>query len=115
MLEWRDEVRRQLDGLRLDPARENEIVDELARHLEDRYREFQAAGLTEDQAYAAALRELTESGLLSRRMSMATRFQDRPPLPGSAPGGVPLIELVSYNLPLLRLKRLDPVAGLRLE
>ena len=50
MLEWPDEVRRQLDGLRLDPARENEIVDELAQHLEDRYREFQAAGLTEDQA-----------------------------------------------------------------
>lgn len=61
MPDWKSEVRSRLRGLRLDPAREAEIVEELTQHLEDRYEELVAGGAGEDEAYGAALRELDEN------------------------------------------------------
>jgi hypothetical protein len=37
MPEWKPEILRRLALLRLSPAREAEISDELGQHLEDRY------------------------------------------------------------------------------
>ena len=42
MPEWSAEIRRRLEGLRIDPAREASIVEELSQHLEDRYEELVA-------------------------------------------------------------------------
>ena len=47
MPEWKDAIRNQLAGLKLAPAREAEIVEELAQHAEDRYRELRSDGATE--------------------------------------------------------------------
>jgi putative ABC transport system permease protein len=58
MSDWAREIRRRLEGLALDAHRETEIVEELAQHLEDRYRELRARGGREDEARAAALAEL---------------------------------------------------------
>jgi hypothetical protein len=40
--EWKLEIRKRLAGLKLEPTRESEIVDELSQHLEDRYQELRA-------------------------------------------------------------------------
>jgi replication fork clamp-binding protein CrfC len=40
MPDWKHEVRKRLADLNLEPVREQEIVEELSEHLEDRYREL---------------------------------------------------------------------------
>jgi hypothetical protein len=44
MRDWSREVLRRLASLNLPPAREAEIVEEVAQHLEDRYQELVAGG-----------------------------------------------------------------------
>ena len=50
MRDWSGEVLRRLASLNLPPAREAEIAEEVAQHLEDRYQELVAGGATEDEA-----------------------------------------------------------------
>jgi predicted permease len=68
MPNWKSEVLRRLAPLKLAPAREAEIADELAQHLDDRYEEFLANGLSEDCASRAALEELRGEDLLARSL-----------------------------------------------
>jgi len=68
MPEWKQEIRRRLAGLKLEPTREAEIVEELAQHLDDRYLELLSSGATEEQTYRAALAELSENELLAREL-----------------------------------------------
>jgi len=63
MRDWRGELRQRLSGLRLEPAREAEIVEELSVHLEDRHRELTAEGASEDEAHRLALAELRDDQL----------------------------------------------------
>src|SRR5260370_7880336 len=65
MPEWRPEILRRLAALRLSPAREGEIAEEIAQHLDDRYQELLAAGLSADSAFRAALDEWNGEGLLA--------------------------------------------------
>ena len=51
---WKDEIAPRLSGLKLAPAREAEIVEELS-HLEDRYRELLGAGVLEAEAMRMTL------------------------------------------------------------
>jgi putative ABC transport system permease protein len=55
MPDWRNELRARLSSLRLSPAREAEIIQELEQHLDDRYAEYTAAGESPAAAYAKAL------------------------------------------------------------
>ena len=66
MLDWRKEIRQQLAALQLEPAREAEIVEELSQHLEDRYAELRDRGATKEEAYRAALVELSDMRELRR-------------------------------------------------
>ena len=50
MPDWGQHIRPRLSALRLSPAREAEIVDELAQHLEERWREWLAGGASETEA-----------------------------------------------------------------
>ncbi|HLW78508.1 MAG TPA: ABC transporter permease, partial [Terriglobia bacterium] len=68
MPEWKKEIEARLAGLNLAPARELEIADELAAHLEDRYQELRAGGVTEADAYRAALAELRDHRALEREL-----------------------------------------------
>lgn len=47
---WAREVRTRLSSLRLSPAREADIVDELSHHLDERWRELMAGGGLPDEA-----------------------------------------------------------------
>ena len=67
--DWAQNVRPRLSSLRLSPTRENEIVEELSQHLEDRWRELVAGGASEDDATRLALAEFREGNLLAQYMA----------------------------------------------
>src|SRR2546422_8887769 len=73
MPNWSTEIRRRLTGVNLAPAREAEIVDELSRHLQDRYEELRAGGATDREATQGALLELDDQDLLSRELADVER------------------------------------------
>jgi MacB-like periplasmic core domain len=78
--EWKDEIRRRLEGLQFEPAREAEIVEELSQHMEDHYRESLLSGATPEEAARAALAELAESGLLERELQVVERLVSQEPV-----------------------------------
>jgi predicted permease len=73
MPDWSEPIRQQLAGLNLAPAREAEIVEELAQHAEDRYRELLSGGATEAEAHCAALDEMGGHELLARGLRAVER------------------------------------------
>lgn len=73
MPEWKNEIRNRLTGLKLDPAREAEIVAELSQHLEDRHQELLSIGQTEEEASRAALAELSEGRRLQQELRRVER------------------------------------------
>jgi hypothetical protein len=73
MPDWKEEIRSRLSGLKLAPTREAEIIEELAQHLDDRYEQSLGGGATEEEAYRAALLELTESDLLAQELRRVER------------------------------------------
>src|SRR5262245_12509838 len=74
MPEWKQEIRQRLASLQLDPAREAEIVEELAQHLDDRYAELRAGGATQEEAHRDALAGLSEGELLARELRQVERY-----------------------------------------
>src|SRR4030095_1757796 len=68
MPDWKEIVRQHLAPLKLPPAREAEIVEELTQHLQDLYGELRAGGATEAEAHRAALAELSDSKLVTREL-----------------------------------------------
>src|SRR5262249_46737808 len=65
---WKEEISGRLAGLKLDPAREAEIVEELSQHLEDLYRESLVSGAMEEEAARTALAELSERDQLQQEL-----------------------------------------------
>jgi putative ABC transport system permease protein len=76
MPEWKQEIRRRLANLKLDPAHEAAIVDELEQHLDDYYAAALAGGATEAEAYQQSLAELQSSEELWREL----RHSEQQPL-----------------------------------
>ena len=68
MPEWKPEILRRLAPLKLSPAREGEISEEIAQHLEDRYHELLVTGQSEDAAFRTAIDELKGEDLLARSL-----------------------------------------------
>lgn len=50
MRDWRALVRARLALLSLNPADELAVADEIAQHLEDRFEQCRAEGLTDEEA-----------------------------------------------------------------
>jgi hypothetical protein len=90
MLDWKDEIRRRLSELKLEPAREAEIVEELAQHLEDVYQRSIARGLSEHESARIALSELASSDLLPTELKRVHKPFNEAPVPGG-PGRSNLI------------------------
>ena len=68
MPEWTEYLRPRLAALRLDPAREAEIIEELSQHLDERYEELRAGGATDAEARRLAIEELSEADALAKDM-----------------------------------------------
>ncbi len=73
MPDWNQAIRQQLSDLNLPPAREAEIVEELAQHAEDRYRELQSGGATDADARRIALDELGGHQMLASELRAVER------------------------------------------
>jgi len=105
MPDWKSEILRRLAPLKLAPARETEIAEELAQHLDDRYEEILANGQSEDAAFRAALDELKEEDLLARSLKPVEKnFYREPIAPGAAsnnffPG---ILQDIRFALRMLR-------------
>jgi putative ABC transport system permease protein len=69
MHDWHSEVRARLTHLRLKPEREADIVDEIAQHLEGRYRDALSAGASPDEATRLALAEFRAGNVLAQRVA----------------------------------------------
>ncbi len=77
MPDWKQEIRRRLAKLKLDPTRESAIVEELTQHLEDSYIELLAGGATAAEAERRTKAELSEPELFARDLKRVER-QARP-------------------------------------
>jgi putative ABC transport system permease protein len=73
MNDWKKEIRNRLAGSKIEPAREIEIVDELAQHLDDRYAELLSIGKRDETAYREVLAELSDSRLLAQELRRIER------------------------------------------
>lgn len=80
MPDWKEEIRKRLSGLGCAPTREAEIIEELSQHLDDRYEESLLGGATEEEAYRAALLEITGSDLLAQELRRVERPAGREPV-----------------------------------
>ncbi len=70
---WKSQISEWLDDLQLPPSREAEIIEELSQHLQDRYEELLATGLSETEASRTALTELNENDQLRRELRQVER------------------------------------------
>jgi len=77
MTDWKDEIRCRLEGLNLDPVREQGIVEELSQHMQSLYEELLADRVSEEEASRLALEELSENELLLelRRVERQIRYE----------------------------------------
>jgi putative ABC transport system permease protein len=69
MPDWGPEIGSRLSSVRLSPAREAEIVEELSQHLEDRWRELLSGGADPDVATRLALTEFRGTDVLGRYLA----------------------------------------------
>jgi hypothetical protein len=82
MPDFKTEVRLRLSRLGLEPTREAAIVEELAQHLEQRFEDLLAQGMSTASAREAVLKELSEGSRLERdllRVERQVRFEPAPP------------------------------------
>lgn len=56
------------DNLRLDPAEELDVINELETHIEDRVQELKQTGLTEEEATRTCLRLLGSARVIARQI-----------------------------------------------
>ena len=83
MPDWKKELRQRLAGLKLAPARESEIVEELAQHLDDRYQELLADGESDTGAEQLTLAELSENELFSELQRVERKTPSEPIVTGT--------------------------------
>jgi predicted permease len=87
MPDWKLHIRSHLASLRLSPAREHEIIEELSQHLEDRWRELVDGGASEDQATELALAGLRDGHLLTRHLARLQQAHAPVPITPGVPAG----------------------------
>jgi macrolide transport system ATP-binding/permease protein len=82
---WTQHLRADLAGLRLSPAREAEIIEELSQHLDARYEELCTGGCSDAEARRLALEELAEPETLADHMRPLRQAHAERPIPPGSP------------------------------
>ena len=78
-------MRPRLALLRLSPAREAEIIEELSQHLDERYDELRAGGTSDADARQLAIEELLDRDALANEMRSLRQAHTAPPItPGAS-------------------------------
>src|SRR5262245_24407629 len=89
MPEWTAHLRTRLAPLRLGPAREADIIEELSQHLEQRYDELRAGGTGDAEAERLAIEELLAPHAFDRHMrSLGRPKATAAPVPGERAGSI---------------------------
>jgi hypothetical protein len=109
MHDWHSEVRARLAPLNLKPEREADIVDEIAQHLEGRYRDATSGGASPDEATRLALAEFTAGNALAQRIAALKQARVPQPIPVGGLGGRRLLSDLWLDLRLAaRMLRRSP-------
>jgi hypothetical protein len=77
MHDWRETVRERLKACNLPLQDREEIVSELAAHLEEAYADAGAHGLGDGEAVEKALQEAGNWSVLARNILLATKEEER--------------------------------------
>ena len=86
MPDWKHIVRERLGNLKLPGASESEVFDELSHHLEDRYQELLASGVSESEAQRIAIEPLNANPSLVEALRRArNQLPPEPPARRAAP------------------------------
>jgi macrolide transport system ATP-binding/permease protein len=85
MPDWKPAIAARLARLRLRPAREREIIDELSQHLDDRYHDLRTAGSSHEDAMRLAIDEIDDEDLLAREMRPLRQARAHEPMPAGGP------------------------------
>ncbi|MFI5177770.1 MAG: ABC transporter permease [Vicinamibacterales bacterium] len=108
MRNWSALVRQHLGPLPLDPAREADIVEELAQHVSDHHAELVAAGVPDAQALMRALQPLKERARLAVEIAASDRPRPVAPPPPSGSAGRWLASVTADARYAVRLLRRAP-------
>ena len=112
---WADLIRARLVSMRFDPARLEEIVEELSQHLDERYEELRAEGTSAADARQLALDELLDHDALANQMRPLRQAHVPLPIVAGAPRRRLLSDLsqdVRYAVRMLTTQRLFAVAAI---
>src|SRR5262245_39935433 len=100
---WKQEIARALGN---DLGSRGDVIDEIAQHVDARYRSLLARGVPEEQAYRDALQELNEPRTLAREIrgiAPPSPVRTEPPAGGARRGLLEaLLHDVRYGLRALR-------------
>jgi putative ABC transport system permease protein len=108
MPDWTEHLRPRLAQLRLIPARETEIIEELAQHLDQRYEELRGGGTSDADARRLAVEELLEPNALADHMRSLRQARVPPPITPGAPNRFLFADLwqdLRYAARMLRKQR----------
>src|SRR5260221_10204519 len=78
MPDWKKLVRERLDPSALPPEHREQVILELAAHIEETYEAARAQGLTETEAEKRALQEAGDWHVLGKDIQRATRAREQP-------------------------------------
>ena len=71
MPNWKPYIEGRIGRLNLKPERELEIVEEISQHLQDRFDDLLASGVSSEEAQRLALEELRGDTLLADELRAA--------------------------------------------
>ena len=84
MPDWKQEIKKRLSRLNLEPAHEAEVFEELAQHLDDVYARALRNGASESEARVAALEQLEGENLLRNELQRFHRPAPDAPVLGES-------------------------------
>jgi hypothetical protein len=77
MLDWQKSVRQRLTGLQLEDSETEEVVEELAGHLEEQYESLLHKGISEQAAIDCVLQQIADCTDLKSKIE-SSREKERP-------------------------------------
>jgi len=111
MPDWGPDIRARLLTVRLSPAREAEVIEELSQHLEERWRELVAGGTPAEEAIRIARPEFSRRNLLAPALSPLRQAHWTDPVRP----GPDRTALAASAIPARRAAGVDPTVALRSE
>lgn len=81
MPDWKQIVQDRIALLHLEAMAESDLVEELAQHLDDAYRDSQSGGATDEEAFRSALSELDDTYPLQAKSARTQRMAKHEPVP----------------------------------